>query len=72
MPQMLAPKNVNELRDGLATVFADLYNRTMEPKVAKEINNNAGKQINSARAQIELAAQNGVDAEIPWLAPKGK
>ena len=46
-------KNVTELRNELSRVFHELRAGTLEWKVAKELNNCAGKIINSAKVQLE-------------------
>ena len=46
-------KNVNELRDQLAAVFAQLKNGEIKHKEAAELANLAGKMINSAKVQVE-------------------
>ena len=47
---------VSKLRDELFDVFRSVLNKSLEPKVAKEANNAAGKIISSAKAQLEYHA----------------
>ena len=49
-------KNVSELRDHLADVFAQLRAGTIKPGEASELANLAGKMINSAKVQVEYYA----------------
>ena len=49
-------KNMNEVRDQLAQVFAGLKDGTIKPSEAAELSNVAGKMINSAKVQIEYYA----------------
>ncbi len=49
-------KNVNELRDELGETFDGLVSGRVNPKVAKEIANVAGKMINSAKVQLDYHA----------------
>ena len=60
-------KNVNELRDQLATVFAGLQSGTIPHKDASELANLAGKMINSAKVQVEYYALRKEAPEIPFL-----
>ena len=49
-------KNMNDVRERLAAVFAGLENGTIKPGEAAELSNVAGKMINSAKVQIEYYA----------------
>jgi hypothetical protein len=49
-------KHVNELRDQVSIVFAELKAGSIEPKVAKELANLAGKMVNSAKVQLDYHA----------------
>lgn len=60
-------KNVNELRDQLALVFAGLQNGTIPHKDAAELANLAGKMINSAKVQVEYYALRKEMPEIEFL-----
>lgn len=67
---MEAPTNADDWETFLGIVGADLYNRTIEPKVAKEIHNGAGKAVGWVRARLENAHQRGEKPEIAMLAKK--
>lgn len=47
--------NIKTLRNDLMQVFADLRSGEIEVKVAAEMNNTAGKVINTIRAELEYA-----------------
>ena len=53
---MTRPNTVTELRDQLLDLFTDIGNGHVDLKVAKELNNSAGKIIKSVSVQIEYAA----------------
>ena len=63
-------KNISELRDELATVFEGLRNGSVDVKVASEMNNAAGKMINTLKVQLEYAHLSGKKPDIAWLAGK--
>ncbi len=46
-------KTIRELREELAEVFKGLKSGAMEMKLAAEMNNAAGKMINTVRTQLE-------------------
>ncbi len=60
-------KNVNELRDQLADIFAGLKAGTIQHKDAAEFANLAGKMINSAKVQVEYFALRQEAPDIPFL-----
>lgn len=60
-------KNVNELRDQLANVFAGLQAGTIAHKDAAELANLAGKMINSAKVQVEYFTLRQEAPDIPFL-----
>jgi hypothetical protein len=60
-------KNVTELRNSLAKVFDGLSDGSIQPSVAAEINNSAGKMINTCKIQLEYAAQRKEAPNIPFL-----
>jgi len=60
-------KNVTELRDELAKVFAELKSGAIKPKEAAELNNTAGKMINSAKVELEYYALKGEKPSIEFL-----
>ena len=63
-------KNVEELRNELAQVFAQLKSGEIKPSEAAELANLAGKMINSAKAQIEYYALRKESPTIGWLESK--
>jgi hypothetical protein len=60
-------KNVEELRQHLATVFADLKAGAIKPGEAAELANIAGKMISSAKVQVEYYALRKETPAIPFL-----
>ena len=63
-------KNVSELRDELASVIEDLRKGHIEYHAAKEINNSAGKMINTLKVQLEYAHLRKEPPNVQWLAGK--
>ena len=61
-------KTAGELRDNLATVFAELRAGSIKPADAAELANLAGKMIKSAQVQVEYAALRKEPPEIAFLA----
>ena len=49
-------KDINELRENLSKVFSDLRSFEITPKEASELNNCAGKIINSLKVELEYKA----------------
>lgn len=45
-------KNINEVREALSQVFEGLKSGAIEPKIATELNNSAGKIIKSLATEI--------------------
>lgn len=60
-------KNIKELRSELSGIFAGLKNGTLDVKVASEMNNSAGKIINTVRAELEYSALSGEKRKIDFL-----
>lgn len=60
-------KNVNELRDQLSAVFADLRGGAIKHTDAAELANIAGKMINSAKIQLDYYALRKEAPVIPFL-----
>lgn len=58
---------ITDIRDQLIEVFDKLIAGTIDPKEAVEINNTAGKIINSAKVQIAYAALRCEAPYIPFL-----
>ena len=54
--------NINELIDELSSVFKELKTGEIEPRIAQEMNNSAGKIMNAAKLQLEYA---GLIKETP-------
>lgn len=59
--------NITDIRDQLIEVFNGLRNGTVDIKEAVEINNTAGKIINTAKVQIAYSALRGEAPYIPFL-----
>jgi predicted metallo-beta-lactamase superfamily hydrolase len=60
-------KTITTLRDDLYLVLDQLRAGTIEVKTAAEMNNTAGKIINTLRAELEYASQRKVPPEIAFL-----
>jgi|TARA_R110000744_G_scaffold173945_2_gene292685 hypothetical protein len=60
-------KNITELREDLSEVFTGLRNGSVDPKVAKEINNAAGKIIHTVKVQLEYASLTKIKPRIPYI-----
>lgn len=63
----MATNNITALRNELLTMFDDLRSGKMQPKRAVEVNNTAGKIINSAKVQLEYAKLTKTQPEIAFL-----
>lgn len=63
-------KNINEVREQLSDVFTELKAGTLTPKEASELNNCAGKIINSAKVELEYYALRKEKPEIRFLSNK--
>lgn len=61
--------NITDIRDSLIAVFDKLRDGDMDLKQAAEINNTAGKIINTAKVQLAYAALRGEQPIIPFLNP---
>jgi adhesin HecA-like repeat protein len=59
--------NITDIRDSLIEVFDKLRDGDMDLKQAAEINNTAGKIINTAKVQLAYAALRGEQPSIPFL-----
>lgn len=59
---------ITDIRDQLIDVFNGLREGSIEIKDAVEINNTAGKIINTAKVQIAYSALRGEAPNIPFLA----
>lgn len=60
-------KNIKELREELSKVFMGLKSGEIEPKTASEMNNAAGKIINTVKVQLEYSALRKEKPEIEFL-----
>ena len=60
-------KSINELRNELTTLFDALKTGEADVKCAAEMNNTAGKIINSLKVELEYAAQKKQTPAIPFL-----
>jgi len=60
-------KNITQLRAELSRVFSELRAGTLEAKDAAEMNNTAGKIINSIKVEIEYYAIRKEKPEIAFL-----
>ena len=60
-------KTIKTLRDDLYVVFSGLKDGSVDPKVAAEMNNTAGKIINTVRAELQYAEQRKVEPNIEFL-----
>ena len=58
---------ITNIRDQLIEVFNGLRDGSVEAKDAVEINNTAGKIINTAKVQIAYSALRGEAPYIPFL-----
>lgn len=60
-------KNIKKLRDELCSVFEDLKTNSIDVKNASEMNNAAGKIINTVKIQLDYAAQRKEKPNISFL-----
>ena len=60
-------QNIKQLRNELSNVFTGLKDGSIEPKTATEMNNAAGKIINTVKVQLEYAALRKEKPEIDFL-----
>jgi len=60
--------NIRDVRAELAAVFEGLKAGTIKPAEASELNNAAGKIINSLKVELEYYAQRKESPNIPFLA----
>lgn len=59
--------NIIALREDLSKVYEELRNKSIDQKLAKELNNTAGKIISSAKIQVEYATLRGEKPNIDFL-----
>jgi len=60
-------KSIKELRDNLATLFSQVRDGEVDIKRAAEMNNSAGKIINSIRVELEYAELRKVKPSVSFL-----
>lgn len=60
-------KTIKELRNELVEVFEDLKRDTIDLNRASEMNNTAGKTINTIRVQLEYHKLRKTKPEIDFL-----
>jgi hypothetical protein len=60
-------KNIKELRDELSKVFISLKKGNIEVNAASEMNNAAGKMINTVKVQLEYSALRKEKPAIDFL-----
>lgn len=58
-------RNIVDLRNELCSIFEQLRDGDVEPEVAKELSNVAGKIINTARTQLQYSE---LRKEVPNIA----
>lgn len=59
--------NITDLRNELAALFTQLKAGKIEAKQAVEMNNAAGKIINTVKVQLEYAALRKEAPDIPFM-----
>lgn len=60
-------KNITELRNELSDLFEDIKCGAIEVKQASEMNNTAGKIINSVKVQLAYSDLRKEKPNIPFL-----
>ena len=60
-------KNIVQLRNDLGDLFEQIRAGGIEPRVASEMNNSAGKILNSLRVELEYAALRKEKPTISYL-----
>lgn len=60
-------KNINELREELVNVFEGLRDGRVQAKDASEMNNTAGKIINTLKVELEYATLQKKAPSIKFL-----
>jgi hypothetical protein len=60
-------KTVTDLRNELCNTFDDLKAGNITPKVASEMNNSAGKIINTLKVQLDYHTMTKTKPNIPFL-----
>jgi len=65
-------KHIHELTKELTALYEALKNGTIDVKAASEMNNTAGKIINTQRVQIEYASLRNEAPNIPFMGGKNE
>jgi len=65
-------KHISELTIELSALYEGLKNGTVDVKVATEMNNTAGKIINTQRVQLEYAELRKEQPDIDFMKTKPK
>lgn len=65
-------KNITEMREQLSTLFVQLKAGAIDTKVAAEMNNTAGKIINSLRVELDYSEQRKEMPLISFLGGNNK
>jgi hypothetical protein len=60
-------KNVNDLRNSLLSLYEEIKCGEIDVKIASEMNNTAGKIINSVKLELEYSAQKKSAPNIKFL-----
>lgn len=60
-------KTITDLRSELCDTFDDLRAGNVTPKVASEMNNSAGKIINTLKIQLDYHTMTKTKPNIPFL-----
>ena len=60
-------KTITDLRSELCDTFDDLRAGNVTPKVASEMNNSAGKIINTLKVQLDYHTMTKTKPNIPFL-----
>jgi len=60
-------KNVNDLRNSLLSLYEEIKTGAVDVKLASEMNNTAGKIINSVKLELEYSAQKKTTPAISFL-----
>ena len=60
-------KNINDLRNELMALFEEIKAEKVDVKLAAEMNNTAGKIINSVKVELEYSAQRKIEPKIGFL-----
>ena len=63
-------KNIKDVRNQLAEVFAELRSGAINPAVASELNNSAGKIINSLKVELEYYSLRKESPDIDFFETK--